>query len=149
MFGSFVNFSDLDRTFAALDVMRRQLDRNAFDRRAFERDRTDRTEPRFDIRDDGDAFILRAELPGIPAKNLELTLTGQVLKLRAARNVDVPEGFVAHRRERTPFDLTRSISLPTRIDAERVTAEAKDGIVVVTLPKAAEAKPRNITVKAT
>lgn len=139
MFGSFVNFSDLDRTFAALDVMRRQLDRN------LERDRT---EPRFEVRDDGEAFVLRAELPGIPAKNLELTLTGQVLKLRAARSVEVPEGFVAHRRERGAFDLTRSISLPTRIDAERVTAEAKDGIVTVTLPKAAEAKPRSITVKA-
>jgi HSP20 family protein len=145
MFGSFVNFSDLDRTFAALDVMRRQLDRN-FDR-SFIGARSD-AEPRFDVRDDGDAFVLRAELPGIPAKNLELTLTGQVLKLRAARSVDVPEGFVAHRRERAAFDLTRSISLPTRIDAERVSAEAKDGIVTVTLPKAAEAKPRNITVKA-
>jgi HSP20 family protein len=141
MFGSFVNFSDLDRTFAALDVMRRQLDRGLTPER-------NGSEPRFDVRDDGDAFVLRAELPGIPAKNLELTLTGQVLKLRAARTVDVPEGFVAHRRERTAFDLTRSISLPTRVDAERVTAEAKDGIVTVTLPKAAEAKPRNITVKA-
>lgn len=142
MFGSFVNFSDLDRTFAALDVMRRQLDRN------FDRGERFGTEPRFDVRDDGEAFVLRAELPGIPAKNLELTLTGQVLKLRAARSVDVPEGFVAHRRERGAFDLTRSVSLPTRIDAERVTAEAKDGIVTVTLPKAAEAKPRSITVKA-
>ena len=142
MFGSFVNFSDLDRTFAALDVMRRQLDRSE---RMFERDRT---EPRFDVRDNGDAFVLCAELPGIPAKNLELTLVGQVLKLRAARSVDVPEGFVAHRRERAAFDLTRSVSLPTRVDAERVTAEAKDGIVTVTLPKAADAKPRNITVQA-
>ena len=142
MFGSFVNFSDLDRTFAALDVMRRQLDRSE---RMFERDRT---EPRFDVRDNGDAFVLRAELPGIPAMNLELTLVGQVLKLRAARSVDVPEGFVAHRRERAAFDLTRSVSLPTRVDAERVTAEAKDGIVTVTLPKAADAKPRNITVQA-
>lgn len=142
MFGSFVNFADLDRTFAALDVMRQQLDRSWDRGAAFER------EPRFDVRDEGESFVLRAELPGVPAKNLELTLTGQVLKLRAARSVDVPEGFVAHRRERGAFDLTRSISLPTRVDAERVTAEAKDGIVTVTLPKAADAKPRSITVKA-
>jgi HSP20 family protein len=141
MFGSFVNFSDLDRTFAALDAMRRQIDRTW--------DRAQATaEPRFDVHDTGDAFVLRAELPGVPAKNLELTLTGQVLKLRAARSVDVPAGFVAHRRERPAFDLTRSITLPARVDGERVTAEARDGLVTVTLPKAADARPRSITVKA-
>ena len=139
MFGSFVNFADLDRTFAALDVMRHQLTADA------ERGARD---PRLDVRDTGDAYVLKAELPGIPASALELTLTGQVLKLRARRGVTVPEGFVAHRSERAGFDLVRSLSLPTRIDGERVTAESRDGIVTVTLPKAAEAKPRTITVKA-
>jgi HSP20 family protein len=137
MFGNFVNFSDLDRTFAALDVMRQQLERTGA-----------RQEPRLDVRDTGEAYVLKAELPGIPASALEITLTGQVLKLRAVRTVNVPEGFVAHRRERPAFDLARSISLPTRVDAERIVAEARDGIVTVTLPKSAEAKPRTIHVKA-
>jgi HSP20 family protein len=137
MFGNFVNFSDLDRTFAALDVMRQQLERTGA-----------RPEPRLDVRDTGEAYVLKAELPGIPASALEITLTGQVLKLRALRTVNVPEGFVAHRRERPAFDLARSISLPTRVDAERIVAEARDGIVTVTLPKSAEAKPRTIHVKA-
>lgn len=143
MFGtSLVNFSDLDRTFAALDLMRRQLDRS------WDRAHNPDGEPRFDVRDEGDAYVVRAELPGVPASAVELTLTGQVLKLRAARKVDVPAGFVVHRQEREAFDLTRSISLPMRVDGEKVSAVAKDGVFTVTLPKAAEAKPRSITVKA-
>ena len=132
------NFSDLDRTFAALDVMRRRMER-AFDEPA--------REPRFYAEDPGDAYVVRAELPGIPASALEVTLVGQLLKLKARRATEVPPGFVAHRRERAPFELTRSVTLPTKVDGDRVTAKSEDGIVTITLPKAAEAKPRAITVQ--
>jgi HSP20 family protein len=137
----FENFADLDRTFAVFDQMRRRMD-------AFLRE-SERAgyEPRFSMDDRGDAYVLEAELPGVTAETLELTLTGPVLKLRARREVNVPEGFVAHRRERLAYDLARSITLPTRVDAEQVTAEARDGIITVVLPKAAEARPRSIPVK--
>ena len=134
----FENFSDLDRTLAALDAMRRRMDR-AFD---------PEQEPAFSAEDAGDAYVCHAELPGVPASALELTLTGQVLRLKARRNPAAPQGFVVHRSERPAFELTRSVTLPTKVDAERVTAVAKDGIVTITLPKAAEAKPRSITVTA-
>ncbi len=133
----FENFADLDRTFAALDAVRR----------GFERRTEERVEPRFTAEDTGDAYVCRAELPGVPASVLEVTLTGQVLKLQARRKLDVPAGFTAHRRERPSFELSRSVTLPAKVDAERVTATAKDGVVTVTLPKAAEAKPRTITVE--
>jgi HSP20 family protein len=137
------NFTDLDRTFAALDHLMR------FGVNAARTQETNATDTfRFAARDDGDAYVLRAELPGVPAENVELTLLGQVLKLRATRKLNVPEGFTAHRRERADFDVTRSITLPVRVDAERVTAEQKDGVLVVRLPKAAESKPRTINVKA-
>ncbi len=130
----FENFADLDRTLATFDNFRRRMETRA-------------PEPRLSLEDKGDAFVLDAELPGVTPESLELTLTGPVLKLRARRNVLVPEGFVAHRRERPAFDLMRSITLPARVDAEKVTATAKDGIVTVLLPKAPESMPRNITVK--
>jgi HSP20 family protein len=136
------NFTDLDRTFAALDQWMR------FGANAARTHEPKTTEAlRFDARDDGDAYVLRAELPGVPAEHVELTLLGQVLRLRATRKLNVPEGFTVHRRERADLDVTRSITLPVRVDAERVTAEQKDGVLVVRLPKAAEAKPRTITVK--
>jgi HSP20 family protein len=134
------NFADIDRTFAAFDAMRRLVG-SATGSEAEPRD------ARFHAEDAGDAFVLRAELPGVPASALELTLTGQVLKLKARRNAEVPAGFVAHRQERPAFELTRSVTLPAKVDGERVTAVAKDGVVTVTLPKAADAKPRSITVQ--
>jgi HSP20 family protein len=134
------NFTDLDRTFAALDQLVR------FGINAAKENKTEDSF-RFDARDDGDAYVLRAELPGVPAQNVELTLLGQVLKLRATRKLNVPEGFTVHRRERADFDVSRSITLPARVDAERVSAEQKDGVLIVRLPKAAEAKPRTINVK--
>jgi HSP20 family protein len=134
------NFTDLDRTFAALDHLMR-FGVNA----ARTKEASDAL--RFDARDDGDAYVLRAELPGVPAENVELTLLGQVLKLRATRKLDVPEGFAVHRRERGNFEIARSITLPVRIDAEKISAEQRDGVLVVRLPKAAEAKPRTINIK--
>jgi HSP20 family protein len=138
----FENFADLDRTFALFDEMRRRLDSNWG---VASREAT--SEPRFAMDDKGDAFVLMAELPGVPKENLEITLTGPVLTLRARRETQLPEGFTAHRRERPSFDITRSVTLPSRVDAEQVTAEAKDGIVTITLPKAADARPRAIPVK--
>ena len=133
------NFADLDRTFAALDAIRRTFEGRPY---------ANRVEPRFTADDAGDHYVVKAELPGVPANALELTLTGQVLKLKATRNVEEPKGYVAHRRERPSFELQRSVTLPAKVDAERVSANAKDGVITITLPKAAEAKPRSITVTA-
>lgn len=138
----FENFADLDRTLAMFDQMRRRMFEQMRGGELFT------SEPRFSLDDRGDAYVLEAELPGVSADSLELTLTGPVLKLHARRDVALPEGFTAHRRERAAFDLSRSITLPTRVDADQVTAEAKDGIITVILPKAAEARPRAISVKA-
>jgi HSP20 family protein len=140
---TWTNFSDLDHTLAALDLFRRNFER------ALTGSPIAQDDGRFDVKDDGESYVVQAVLPGIPANALELTLTGQSLKVRAHRKVNAPEGYVAHRRERPTFDLVRSFSLPTRVDAEKVTAVAKDGIVTITLPKAADAKPRSITVQAT
>lgn len=129
------NFADLDRTFAALDAIRRGF-----------AERESREPARFTAEDAGDAYVCKAELPGIPASALEITLTGQLLKLKATRNIESPKGFVVHRRERPAFELQRSVTLPAKVDAEKVTAVAKDGIVTITLPKAAESKPRTIAV---
>jgi HSP20 family protein len=131
------NFADLDRTFAAIDAIRRGF---------VEEQQRSREAARFSAEDTGEAYVCKAELPGVPASALEVTLIGQVLKLKATRNIEQPKGFVVHRRERPAFELSRSVTLPAKVDAEKVTAVAKDGVVTVTLPKAAESKPRTINV---
>ena len=72
-----------------------------------------------------------------------------MLTVKAARKVEAPEGYTAHRRERQSFSFTQSYELPTRIDPEKVQASLKQGVLTLTLPKAAEAQPKRVTVTAT
>lgn len=136
------NFSDLDRTFAALDALQRQFWRQP--------STTNSDGLRFTTEDKGDAWVVSAELPGVPKEAIEVTLTGQVLRLAATRKQRAPvdgDDVVAHRVERPAFSFQKSITLPHKVDGERVTATSKDGVFTVTLPKAADAKPRQITVR--
>ena len=99
--------------------------------------------------DTSEAFTVRAEVPGLNEKDVEINVTANVLSLKAARKVEAPEGYTAHRRERSSFSFARSFELPTHIDPEKVQASLKQGVLTVTLPKVAEAQPKKVTVTAT
>lgn len=94
------------------------------------------------------AFTLRAELPGLDAAALELSVGEDWIELQAKRELELPEGYEPIRRERTNFEFSRRITLPKRVDGERVDATMVDGVLTVTLPKHANAQPRQITIKA-
>lgn len=142
MFGN-----DFDTTFRLMDQLRRRMDW-AFDE-------VERQSPLYrqspyppsNLYDTGAAFVIEAELPGLTEKDIELTLTSDVLTLSGKRTVDAPEGYSVHRQERAPYRLSRSYTLPAKVDPEKVSAELKDGILLVTLEKAAEVRPRQIPVK--
>lgn len=102
----------------------------------------------FELKDTGPQLALSANLPGLKDDDLELTVTAEQLSLRGERKISVPEGFSARRQERHSYAFNRSFRLPVRIDPEKVEAKLVNGILTVTLPKAAENKPRNITVHA-
>lgn len=104
------------------------------------------TWPRINLHDDGASLVLTAEVPGMAREDIKLTLTEDVLTLRGERAVKAPEGYTAQRQERMPVSFTRSISLPARINMEGVRANVRDGILTVTLDKAEQAKPRQISV---
>jgi HSP20 family protein len=98
--------------------------------------------------DDGSNFVLRAEVPGLTENDFQINLAGNTLTLQGERKVEAPEGYTVHRRERSAFRFARSLELPARVDGEKVTATLKNGVLTVTLPKAAEAQPRQIAIKA-
>jgi HSP20 family protein len=98
------------------------------------------------LRDAGKELVLSAELPGLSDKDIELTIERGTLSLRAERKPTAPEGFKALRNERAHVRFAETIELPTDVDEEAVSASLKDGVLVVTLPKAAAAKPRRIPV---
>lgn len=98
--------------------------------------------------EDGNAFFVEAEVPGMRMEDIELSVVGNELTIRATRKLGAPEGATHLRRERFTGEFTRSIALPSVVDAGRVEAVLRDGVLLVTLPKPEEAKARRITVKA-
>jgi HSP20 family protein len=98
--------------------------------------------------DDGSNFVLRADVPGLSESDIQINLAGNTLTLRGERKLEVPEGHSVHRRERSAVRFAKSYELPARVDADKVNATLKHGVLTLTLPKAAEAQPRQISVKA-
>ena len=93
-------------------------------------------------------FVLSAELPGLDPEQLELSVGYDWIEISAKRELDVPEGYKAIRRERSSYGFERRINLSAPIDADAVEAKFDKGVLRVTLPKQAKAKPRSITIKA-
>jgi HSP20 family protein len=106
--------------------------------------------PACDIYEDEEGLTLRFELAGVDAKDVEVRFENGVLTLRGERKLereDKRDNY--HRVELGYGTFTRSFSLPGTVDAEKIRAESKNGILTIALPKKAEAKPRSIQVKVT
>ncbi len=103
--------------------------------------------PMVDIRETDDALLVQAELPGIDKKDVHLEVKDGVLTLSGERRYekDVKEENV-HRVERAYGSFSRSFSLPSNVDANKVNATMKDGVLEVRLPKRESAKPKAIAI---
>jgi len=105
--------------------------------------------PALNVSQDADNLYVRAELPGVSPQDLEISTQDDNLIIKGERKIPEEKEIVSyHRREREAGTFQRIISLPTRVDADKIAATCKDGVLTVTLPKAAEAKLRRIEVKA-
>ncbi len=104
--------------------------------------------PLVNISEDRDHLYVRAELPGVKAESLEITVQDSSLILRGERKIPTEEKQVNyHRREREAGFFRRVVALPARIQADKVEANCKDGILTIKLAKPEEVKPRKIQVK--
>lgn len=104
--------------------------------------------PALNVSEDEDNLYVRAELPGVTPEEIEITTKENNLIIKGKRKIAAEGEKVSyHRREREAGSFRRIISLPTRVDADKVTAVSKNGVLTVTLPRAAEVKPRQVEVK--
>jgi len=143
----FTTWYDMDRTFSAIDEFRRRLDR-LFDEGAEPQTVSGYGDfPRTNLYDNGESLVLKAELPGLGDKDVNLALHHNVLTLSGERRTVAPEGYSVHRRERTPVRFSRSFTLPVDVDGTKVTASMKNGILSVMLPKTPAALPKPISIK--
>ena len=105
--------------------------------------------PAIDIYETPDAFVIDAELPGVNAQEVEISVEEGTLTVRGERR---PHGGVSeesyHRVERRYGPFGRSISLPQSVNTEGIDATYEGGVLTISVPKAEQAKPRKIEVKA-
>jgi len=103
--------------------------------------------PRVDVRESDDALLVQAELPGVQKKDVMLEVKDDILTLSGERRYEknVKEEHV-HRVERVYGHFSRSFNLPHNVDASKVDAHMKDGILYVRLPKLESAKSKAIAI---
>ena len=105
--------------------------------------------PPMNITQDDDNFYLRAEIPGIKPTELSISALRNRVAISGKREIPREHERVSyHRKERPEGAFDRAVTLPTEVDAERIDARYADGILTLTLPKAEQAKPRQIAVRA-
>jgi HSP20 family protein len=132
--------------FTEIETIRQQLDK-VFDQRATTRDNSEATwMPALELADAGDNFVLKAQLPGIDPKDIDVQVTPEAISISGERryeNTDEKSGYV--RSEFRYGKFHRVVPLPAHIQNDSVQAEYKHGILMLTLPKVTEA--RNKVVK--
>ena len=103
--------------------------------------------PVLDIHETKDELVLNFELPGVTDKDVSLSITGDLLTLKGERtaNRDVKDESVYH-GERVYGKFERSVQLPMPVQADKVKATYRDGVLEVKLPKAEEVKPKAIKI---
>jgi HSP20 family protein len=141
--------SDLAQAFDRFGTLRDELDR-LFDSSLAPIFRTpgsfSRWAPALDVYQDKDQITVVAELPGFKKEDIDLSLHNGVLTISGERKQEEKKGEEGYRNERFFGRFQRSVTLPAGIDGDRVKATYQDGILKVVLPKAEEAKPKQIEV---
>jgi HSP20 family protein len=104
--------------------------------------------PAFEVKETTDSFVVRADLPGLEDKDLDVSLHAGVLTVsgsRQAENRSEGESYALYERQFGSF--SRSFSLPEIADGERIEAKLESGVLTLTIGKKADAKPRKISLK--
>jgi HSP20 family protein len=104
--------------------------------------------PQLDLAESENEVVVKAEVPGVDPKDVDIHVAGNVLTIRGEKKEDREErGKDFHLVERQYGSFHRSIPLPTSVDPDRVAAEYKNGVLTVTLTKHPDAKPKRIPVR--
>ena len=105
--------------------------------------------PAVDVSETGDKITIKAEVPGMEAKDIEIAMVGDTLTIKGEKKLEreeKEENF--HTVERSYGSFTRAMKLPATVDADKVEASYKNGVLTVVLPKKEEVKPKAIEIKA-
>lgn len=137
--------------WSMLDQWHKELD-NIFDTRP-RGDDTSRIEgsdwtPAVDIKEEADRYLLHADIPGVKADDIEVSMDKGVLTIKGERKHESTESKEGYKRvERTHGVFMRRFALPDGVDGEQITASSKEGVLEVVIPKSEPEQPRRIEVR--
>jgi len=103
--------------------------------------------PPINIFQRADDFVAVVELPGVEKNDLEIEAKENTIRISGRKNIKYDEDASVHRRERIWGGFDRTIQVPIQIDPDAVTAEFKDGMLALFIPRAESDKPRTIKIK--
>lgn len=103
--------------------------------------------PPLDLVDQDDKVVVKAVLPGVDKDEVNLSVLGDTLTIAGEKKLPATEGVTYIRHERPHGTFRKLVDMPYSVDQSKITATYKDGILTITLPKAEEAKPRQIKVE--
>ena len=102
--------------------------------------------PPLNIFEEKNSLIVKAEIPGVGVQDIEVSLEGETLTLQGTRKKNDDDRLSFHRREIERGNFSRAVSLPIKVDPDSVSAKLKNGILTVTISKADEVKPRQVSI---
>ncbi len=103
--------------------------------------------PSFDVKETPEAYILTADMPGIRKEDLDIQLAGNRLSISGRREAEgVREGERYYSQERSYGTFNRTFSLPEEVQPGQVTADLREGVLHLTVPKSPEIRPQKITI---
>lgn len=104
--------------------------------------------PAIDLKENENSYVIHADIPGVKAEDIEVTLDNGVLSIRGERKFDNKEEGEKYKRvERAYGSFFRRFSLPDTADSDSVTAKSTDGVLEIEIPKQAKAQPRRIEIQ--
>lgn len=103
--------------------------------------------PAVDVIDRDTEVVVRAQVPGMTAADLDVTLAEQSLTLRGHKRTESEETGEFHRREISAREFVRTVALPAPVDPEKASASCKDGLLEITLPKKEAARKQKLTIQ--
>ena len=139
------------RPFRELEKMRREMDHlwdYFFEERPVKREEIGQWLPSLDLSETKDEFVVKAEVPGIDPKNIDISLSEGMLTIKGEKKQEKEEKDENyHFVERSYGSFIRSVRLPGQVQGDKVKASYKDGVLKVALPKSEEARKKEIKIK--
>lgn len=104
------------------------------------------TFPPVNVFSEGEDYVIVAELPGVKKEDLKVEVKADTVRIQGKKAVENGDGVSVHRRERTEGEFDRTLSFPAQLDAAKATADYRDGVLTLKLPRAESEKPRSVAI---